>query len=139
MVRFEPEQEPEPAERSEFDRLQQHGVELFNRGEYLEAHEAFERIWVSSHDRETDFFKGLIQSAICLHHFQKGNPEGARKLYSGHRKLLAGFLPSHRGLDVEKFLQSMQAVLRPVLRFRGGSPPVLGENGLPQLEQVSGD
>ena len=137
MARVEPEEEPEPAERSEFDALQQHGIELFNAGHYLEAHETFERIWVSSHDRETDFFKGLIQSAICLHHFQRGNPEGAKKLYSGHRKLLASFLPEHRGLDVQGFLEAMQAVLHPVLRYRDGIPPELNEGSLPQLNRIS--
>ena len=95
------------------------GIELFDGGRYLAAHELFEEIWEASEGGDADFFKGLIQAAIALHHFQSGNLEGAAKLYSGHRRFLAPFLPSHAGLDVERFLRDMQTFLRPVLERRG--------------------
>lgn len=136
MARMEPESEPEPIPREEFEACLERGVALFNRGEYMEAHETFEQVWVSSHDAETDFFKGLIQSSICLHHFSRGNPDGAKKLYSGMRRLLAGFLPAHRGLDVEGFMTSMQDTLRPVLRARAGDSPAFDLSDRPLLKQI---
>ncbi len=96
------------------------GIQLFDAGRYLAAHELFEELWESTEGAEADFFKGLIQAAIALHHFQAGNLEGAAKLYSGHRRCLSGYLPTHAGLDLERFLVEMQACLRPVLEKRAG-------------------
>ena len=92
------------------------GIALFEAGDYHSAHEAFERCWLSAEGGDADFFKGLIQAAICLHHLLEGNLEGARKLYAGHRRLLAPFLPEHRGVDLTGFLAEMQRTLGPVLR-----------------------
>ena len=96
------------------------GVDLFNAGEYEEAHEAFEELWLATQGPDSDFYKGLVQAAIALHHFQLGNLEGAMKLHAGHRRYLATYLPSHLGLDVAAFLGEMRDVLGPAIR------PVLG-------------
>lgn len=96
------------------------GVRLFNAGEYHAAHEEFERCWLASEAGPADFYKGLVQASICMHHLVRGNPDGAKKLYTGHRRLLGGFLPEHDGIDVAGLLSEMQAVMRPVLR--GGDP-----------------
>jgi predicted metal-dependent hydrolase len=96
---------------------------LFNAGEYHAAHEVLDEVWEQAAPDEQDFFKGLIQACIALHHHQQGNPDGARKLYSGHRRYLGRFLPAHRGLDVAAFLEAMQAALGPVVRARPGSEP----------------
>ncbi len=92
------------------------GVELFNAGRYLAAHELFEELWEETEGPDSDFFKGLIQAAIALHHFQAGNLDGAAKLASSHRRFLAGYQPVHAGLDVAAFLAEMQRFLRPVVR-----------------------
>jgi len=89
---------------------------LFNAAEYHEAHEVLDELWEGTHGPESDFYKGLIQAAICMYHFSRGNLDGARKLYRGHRRYLAGYLPRYRGLDVEGCLAQMQRCLQPVLR-----------------------
>jgi predicted metal-dependent hydrolase len=96
------------------------GIELFDGGRYLAAHEVFEELWEATEGGEADFFKGLIQAAVALHHFQAGNLEGAAKLYSGHRRFLAPYRPLHAGLDIARFLREMQAFLGPVLERRPG-------------------
>ena len=95
-------------------------IECFDAGKYLAAHELFEELWEESEGADSDFFKGLVQAAICLHHFESGNLEGAALLYSGHRRCLAAFLPKHEGVDVARFLADMQAALIPVLQRRAG-------------------
>jgi hypothetical protein len=87
------------------------GRELFDAGDYLAAHELFEELWEASEGGDADFFKGLIQAAIALHHFRAGNLEGAARLHAGQRRLLAPFLPHHRGIDLARFLGEMQACL----------------------------
>lgn len=97
------------------------GLELFDDGRYLAAHELFEELWEETEGPEADFFKGLIQAAIALHHFETGNLDGASKLYTGHRRCLSSYLPTHAGLDLERFLGDMQTFLRPVLERRPGT------------------
>ena len=96
------------------------GIELFDAGRYLAAHELFEELWEETEGGEADFFKGLIQAAVALHHYQSGNLEGAAKLYSGHRRFLSPYQPVHDGLDVTRFLREMQTFLGPVLERRPG-------------------
>ncbi len=116
----------------------QAAVALFNDAKYLAAHEVLDDLWESTEGESSDFYKGLIQAAICLHHFQDGNPSGARKLYSGHRRYLAGYRPRHLGVDVEGFLAAMQRALGPMLRARPGEEPPFDAEARPLLE-LSGE
>ena len=119
MTRIEPEQEDfDPARWKDGDAALhlREGVRLFNACEYRAAHEEFERVWLSTQGSDSDFFKGLIQACIALHHFQRGNLDGAAKLHGGHRRYLAAYLPRQHGIDVAAFLEDMQRVLRPVVR-----------------------
>lgn len=137
MTRIEPE-EPDfdPACWNERDaaRHLREGVRLFNAGEYRAAHEEFERIWLSTEGRDSDFFKGLIQACIALHHFQAGNLEGAAKLHGGLRRYLAAYLPSYLGVDVAGFLEHMQQALRPVVRRTARELPKLDADSRPVLK-----
>jgi len=91
-------------------------VGLFNDGQHLAAHELFEELWEAGEGGDADFYKGLIQAAIALHHLEDGNAAGATKLYGGHRRYLGQYLPEHAGLDVERFLADMQRFFAPILR-----------------------
>lgn len=122
-MKMEPEPQdfdPEAFDAGDAEAALAGGVRLFNAGEYHAAHEEFERCWLASEAGATDFYKGLVQASICMHHLTRGNPDGAKKLYTGHRRLLGAFLPMHEGLDVAGLLAHMQTVMRPVLR---GGPP----------------
>ena len=109
-------------------------AELFNAARYHDAHEVLDLLWEESGGADSDFYKGLIQAAIALHHHQGGNFEGARRLYSGHRQHLGGYLPRHLGLDVGDFLAQMQAALLPVVRAREGEEPPFDAARRPRLE-----
>lgn len=69
-----------------------------------------------------------------MHHFRRQNLEGARKLYSGHRRLLAGYLPEHQGVDVEQFLGEMQRCLRPLFLPEG--PALYDAARRPRIRRV---
>jgi len=109
------------------------GIELFNSGEYEEAHEAFESLWLATQGPDSDFYKGLVQASIALHHFRRGNLEGAAKLHAGHRRYLAAYLPAHAGIDVRSLLSEMQATLGPVARREPGSEPRFDFEARPRL------
>lgn len=88
------------------------GVRFFNECEFFEAHEIWEELWADYQGPSRKFFQGLIQVAVCLHHFGNGNTRGAKKLYFSSRKYLEEYLPSHLGLDLEKLFSELEACCR---------------------------
>jgi predicted metal-dependent hydrolase len=84
------------------------GIEFFNECEFFEAHEVWEELWADIQGPSRRFYQGLIQVAVCLHHFGNGNLRGAAKLYHSSSRYLRDFAPFHQGLDVAKLLQELQ-------------------------------
>jgi predicted metal-dependent hydrolase len=62
----------------------------FNRGEYYEAHDVLEHLWLQCHDSNRSFYQGLIQFAGAFVHLQKhclfpGHPTHSRRLAPAQR------------------------------------------------------
>lgn len=91
------------------------GIEYFNACDFFEAHEVWEELWQEIQGPDRRFFQGLIQVAVCLHHFGNGNLRGAVKLYYSSRSYLQNYLPLHQGLDVEKFLSEFERCCESIL------------------------
>jgi hypothetical protein len=68
-----------------------YGVDLFNRGYYWEAHEAWEAVWAAAGRAGpvADFFKGLIKLAAAGVKWRAANPAGARRHARRARELFA--------------------------------------------------
>ncbi len=49
------------------------GVRFFNEGDFFEAHEVWEDLWLNTAGPERRFYQGLIQAAVALYHFGNGN------------------------------------------------------------------
>jgi len=94
-------------EKREYDSRYLEGIARFNRQEFFEAHQVWETVWLEVAGPTKDFYKGLIQVAIGLHHFRRGNTRGIRKLYFTSRRYLGEYVPVYMGLDVEKLLSDM--------------------------------
>jgi uncharacterized protein len=60
----------------------QQGIELFNRGLFFEAHEAWEQAWLRSSGQEKLFYQGLIQAAAAILHVERGNLAGSGTLWT---------------------------------------------------------
>jgi predicted metal-dependent hydrolase len=84
------------------------GVLLFNNGDFFEAHEAWESLWLDTAPPEKRFYQGLIQAAVGLCHFCNGNVRGAVKLYHSSRDYMTPFAPAYLGLDVDGFWRAME-------------------------------
>ncbi|MCH2128885.1 MAG: DUF309 domain-containing protein [Pirellulaceae bacterium] len=92
------------------------GIQYFNECEFFEAHEVWEELWAEYQGPSRKFYQGLIQAAVCLHHFGNGNIRGARKLYDSCRsRYLDSYRPSHLGLDLDRFLGELQACCQGIL------------------------
>ena len=100
------------------------GIEHFNKCDFFEAHEVWEELWADYSGPSRKFYQGLIQVAVCLHHFGNGNIRGAKKLYYGCRGYLEPYLPQHEGLDLEKLLAQLEACCREILDSKEEFPQI---------------
>jgi uncharacterized protein len=94
------------------------GVELFNEGEYFDAHEIWEELWMDCPSAERRFVQALIQAAVALHHFERGNQTGAARLFRSGRDYMTPYEPVYRGLEIGPFWRWMEAYLAPALAGR---------------------
>jgi predicted metal-dependent hydrolase len=89
--------------------------ECFNAGDYYEAHDVLEHLWLDCRDADRSFYQGLIQIAGAFVHLKKQHArpwhptDGQRlgpavRLFCLGERRLAEFGPRHLGLDVEGVL-----------------------------------
>jgi predicted metal-dependent hydrolase len=82
------------------------GIELFNEGEFWEAHEAWEGAWMPHRrQRDSDFFKGLIQVAAGWHHYRRNNRRGALIKWGTGADYLRRYLPARHGVELASLVR----------------------------------
>lgn len=91
------------------------GVRLFNECEFFEAHDVWEELWSDYQGPSRKFYQGMIQVAVCLHHFGNGNTRGAKKLYFGSRSYLEEYRPHHNGVDLDKLFVELERCCAEIL------------------------
>jgi uncharacterized protein len=100
------------------------GIEHFNKCDFFEAHEVWEELWADTQGPPRRFYQGLIQVAVCLHHFGNGNIRGAKKLYFGCRGYLDDYRPLYLGLDLDKLLEQLESCCREILESKEEFPRI---------------
>lgn len=101
------------------------GVRYFNACDFFEAHEAWEELWTDYQGPSRKFYQGLIQVAVCLHHFGNGNARGAIKLYHSSRAYLEQYPAQYEGVDVAKLLSELERCCAELLASREEFPQVV--------------
>jgi predicted metal-dependent hydrolase len=97
------------------------GIVLFNRGDFFEAHEVWESIWMETYGPERKFYQALIQAAVGLLHFCNGNVRGAAKLYRSSREYMHRYGSPYLGLDQTVFWDQMDRCFAELVA--GPEPP----------------
>ena len=88
------------------------GIRLFNMGEFWHAHEQWEACWLRATEPEATFYKGIIQAAAALVHWQRGNPRGLQRNRAKSRPKLVGLPPTMNGLNLASFIADMDAFVQ---------------------------
>ena len=111
------------------------GIECFNQRNFFKAHEVWEELWTEYQGDSRRFYQGLIQIAVCLHHFGNGNTRGARKLFHSSSKYLAGYRPRHEGIDLDRLLTELRQCCAEVLESEEDKPVAqVDPNLLPRID-----
>ena len=93
------------------------GARLFNAGEYWEAHEAWEPLWLAAGGLDKRFYGGVILLAAALHKARgMDNPRGGRRNYAKALAHLALLPDTYHGLEVRRLEADVHAALRDASR-----------------------
>lgn len=101
-------------------------VEEFNRGEWFQCHETLEELWVGEKGELRDFYQGVLQIAVALHHWRNGNFKGAVILLQGGGDCLRRVSSVCLQLDVARLREDASAFLETLT--------VVGEERMAEVE-----
>jgi len=112
-------------------------IREFNGREWFECHETLEELWIGEEGEVRDFYQGLIQIAVALHHWRNGNFGGAVSLLKGGAGYLRAVADRCQWVDVAALIADsdrMRAALEELGKERMESlDPVL----IPLIKTVS--
>ena len=104
------------------------GIKLFNDGHFWHAHEEWEDAWKAETDPTLRlFYKGIIQTAAALVHWQRGNPRGIHRNWHKARPKLSDVPAVVFGLDLPALIAAMDRF--EAAEGAGLSPPRLEIQG----------
>jgi uncharacterized protein len=101
------------------------GVELFNRGEFFEAHEEMEDAMNALTDDESDwdFYLGVLRAAVANHKLSQGSIDSAILHLRASLKFLAPYPDRHQGIRLREFRSALTVELDRLLAAREATPP----------------
>ena len=103
------------------------GMEAFNRGEYYEAHELLEQAWNEDATPARELYRAILQVAVAYYHVERGNYNGAAKLFLRMQQWLEPLPDTCRGVDVARLRQDAERVRQAV--------ETLGPEGIQQIDR----
>ena len=77
------------------------GVELLNAERYFEAHEVLEDVWRAAPPQGKVFYQGMVQIAVALHHYSRGNLKGARSVLERAVRNVSDMPQGFAGIDLD--------------------------------------
>jgi predicted metal-dependent hydrolase len=94
-----------------------HGLELFNEGDYFEAHEFLESAWRAEPGPNRGLYQAILQAAVTYLHIQRGNYMGAVKVAARARVKLDQWPAACCGVDVETLRSDLARVIEALTRL----------------------
>jgi predicted metal-dependent hydrolase len=86
------------------------GLLFFNSGRYYQAHESWEDLWRVTEGPIREFYQGLIQAAVALHHLQRGNQIGAKGQIAKSIGHLTSFPNNSHLIDTVALIKQLQEI-----------------------------
>ena len=88
------------------------GLRHYNAGEFFEAHESWESVWLTTPQPEKIFLQGLIQVTVAFHHLQRDNTLGATRLLTAALRKLELHAPAFCGIPTSPLCDDIRACLQ---------------------------
>jgi predicted metal-dependent hydrolase len=84
------------------------GLESFNHGRYFEAHEELEHAWNEDQSPGRDLYRAVLQIAVAYLQIERGNYNGAVKMFLRARQWFEPLPPVCRGINLGRLRQEAQ-------------------------------
>jgi predicted metal-dependent hydrolase len=84
------------------------GLRCYGNGDYFEAHEHWETVWLKCEEPEKTFLQALIQITAAFHHLQRMNLRGTASLLRAALRRLDSFPAAYGGVEVDDLRQSVR-------------------------------
>ena len=114
------------------------GIEHFNAGRYFDAHEVWEEIWLKSSGDTKLFYQMLIQAAVGLHHYERGNARGARGMHAYVIDKLSRLPSFMMSIDLDVFSREFRNYFAQLIENNNESVPS-EDIPRPQIKLLSRD
>jgi len=95
---------------SEMRVLFEKGLNEYEKGDYFEAHEAWEDLWSDYNFPDRKFIQGLIQLSVSFVHLRNGNMIGARNLLKKCQQKFSDYKGIHRQININELKFAIEAV-----------------------------
>jgi predicted metal-dependent hydrolase len=96
------------------------GLEFFNAGKYFEAHEELETAWRREKGPIRELYRGILQVGVGYYHIQRGNYNGALKMFKHCRHWLDPFPAECCGIDLARLRQDFERIEARLQQFGPG-------------------
>ena len=98
------------SEAAEKEALFQKGLLEYEKGDYFEAHEAWEDLWSDYNLPDRKFIQGLIQLSVSFVHLRNGNMNGARSLLKKCSEKFELYQHLQRGINMDELKMDIKTV-----------------------------
>ena len=118
------------------------GVAIFNSGEYHDAHDAWEDVWLTleSGRPKEQLLHGLIQYSAAVHHAVRHNHVGATGLSQSARTYLSSLPSTYGGISLSPIHHILAAIaLDPMVVHRHEIPAMLVNGKAIQPQDLTAD
>ncbi|HEY5975493.1 MAG TPA: DUF309 domain-containing protein [Geobacteraceae bacterium] len=106
----------------------------FNRGDWFECHETLEDLWIGQEGECRDFYQGVLQIAVALHHWREGNFGGAVRLLESGAKYLRRVPPVCQRVVVAALAVASDRLREELIRLGPERMAELAPEFLPRLQ-----
>ena len=114
------------------DKLWQKAIDEHNLGEYHEAHELFEDLWLELEDRtEKDTVQTLAQADALAVHLETGNLGAAQRLMKQLPELVQTFPDNYRNINLKEMKNWINYMISTIPPF--GEIKNISKKELPKL------
>jgi CheY-like chemotaxis protein len=91
------------------------GLAEFNRGEFFEAHELLELAWNADQSPARELYRAILQVGVAYLQIERGNYNGAVKMFLRLRQWIDPLPPLCRGVDVARLREDARRVHQALL------------------------
>lgn len=99
-----------------------HGIELFNDGNFFEAHDFFEDIWIDCKTDDKKFFQSLVHISVGCFHLISGNYSGSKSQFEKFIDKVNRFSPIYYEIDIESLISQISFLIDQIKEKKENKP-----------------